>query len=125
MVVSAMSISKEVMWLRSMIPNIAVYSSRTRSHVRLQAMTNPELGYEKPNAPEADRVVKLNYCSVSDLMSIDSIGTKRASAIIEYREKHGPYPVSYTHLRAHETVLDLVCRLLLEKKKHRLSHPTT
>ena len=26
-------------------------------------------------------------------------------------------PVSYTHLRAHETVLDLVCRLLLEKKE--------
>ena len=26
--------------------------------------------------------------------------------------------VSYTHLRAHETVLDLVCRLLLDKKKH-------
>ena len=25
--------------------------------------------------------------------------------------------VSYTHLRAHETVLDLVCRLLLEKQK--------
>ena len=29
----------------------------------------------------------------------------------------GVYTVSYTHLRAHETVLDLVCRLLLEKKK--------
>ena len=29
-------------------------------------------------------------------------------------------PVSYTHLRAHETVLDIVCRLLLEKKKN---HP--
>src|SRR5450756_3029679 len=28
---------------------------------------------------------------------------------------HGP--VSYTHLRAHETRHDLVCRLLLEKKK--------
>ena len=26
-------------------------------------------------------------------------------------------PVSYTHLRAHETSQDLVCRLLLEKKK--------
>ena len=25
-------------------------------------------------------------------------------------------PVSYTHLRAHETRHDLVCRLLLEKK---------
>ena len=30
--------------------------------------------------------------------------------------------VSYTHLRAHETVLDLVCRLLLEKKKILSSH---
>ena len=29
--------------------------------------------------------------------------------------------VSYTHLRAHETVLDLVCRLLLEKKKHNIT----
>ena len=28
-----------------------------------------------------------------------------------------PQAVSYTHLRAHETVLNLVCRLLLEKKK--------
>ena len=28
--------------------------------------------------------------------------------------------VSYTHLRAHETVLDLVCRLLLEKKNNNI-----
>src|SRR5660398_123741 len=27
-------------------------------------------------------------------------------------------PVSYTHLRAHETKANLVCRLLLEKKKN-------
>eukprot|EP00656_Telonema_subtile_P005774 TRINITY_DN12638_c0_g3_i3.p1 TRINITY_DN12638_c0_g3~~TRINITY_DN12638_c0_g3_i3.p1 ORF type:complete len:106 (-),score=22.95 TRINITY_DN12638_c0_g3_i3:20-337(-) len=33
---------------------------------------------------------------------------------------HTFMPVSYTHLRAHETVLDLVCRLLLEKKKKNL-----
>eukprot|EP00657_Telonema_sp_P-1_P000699 TRINITY_DN1136_c0_g1_i1.p1 TRINITY_DN1136_c0_g1~~TRINITY_DN1136_c0_g1_i1.p1 ORF type:complete len:171 (+),score=40.03 TRINITY_DN1136_c0_g1_i1:106-618(+) len=32
-------------------------------------------------------------------------------------KSHAPEPVSYTHLRAHETVLDIVCRLLLEKKK--------
>ena len=32
--------------------------------------------------------------------------------------QHGWIPVSYTHLRAHETVLDLVCRLLLEKKNN-------
>src|SRR5450759_3403584 len=29
------------------------------------------------------------------------------------------FPVSYTHLRAHETRHDLVCRLLLEKKKQK------
>ena len=35
--------------------------------------------------------------------------------------------VSYTHLRAHETVLDLVCRLLLEKKTYYndISRPTS
>ena len=32
--------------------------------------------------------------------------------------------VSYTHLRAHETVLDLVCRLLLEKKKNEMIYTT-
>ena len=31
--------------------------------------------------------------------------------------RHSLRAVSYTHLRAHETVLDLVCRLLLETKK--------
>src|SRR5665648_555647 len=30
--------------------------------------------------------------------------------------------VSYTHLRAHETRHDLVCRLLLEKKKNNKKH---
>ena len=32
--------------------------------------------------------------------------------------RHVAAPVSYTHLRAHETVLDLVCRLLLETKNN-------
>ena len=36
--------------------------------------------------------------------------------------KTGYEAVSYTHLRAHETVLDLVCRLLLEKKKNNTYH---
>src|SRR5428012_20791 len=34
-----------------------------------------------------------------------------------YRVRGDLVPVSYTHLRAHETRHDLVCRLLLEKKK--------
>src|SRR5665811_2232779 len=38
-----------------------------------------------------------------------ALGQRRADSVKKM-------PVSYTHLRAHETVLDLVCRLLLEKK---------
>ena len=34
-------------------------------------------------------------------------------AMREKQVRH-PIPVSYTHLRAHETEADLVCRLLLE-----------
>ena len=39
---------------------------------------------------------------------------KKAATANEARDN----PVSYTHLRAHETVLDLVCRLLLAKKPY-------
>ena len=46
-----------------------------------------------------------------------------AEPVARQAQRHHPQQtasdvaVSYTHLRAHETVLDLVCRLLLEKKK--------
>ena len=39
-------------------------------------------------------------------------------AFFDIESQHSLSSVSYTHLRAHETVLDLVCRLLLEKKKN-------
>ena len=44
--------------------------------------------------------------------------TRRLARMLDAEPPHviGYLPVSYTHLRAHETVLDLVCRLLLEKK---------
>ena len=51
------------------------------------------------------------------------LGGKRVVVSVRVLGSDGPAftdaapPVSYTHLRAHETVLDLVCRLLLEKKK--------
>src|SRR5664280_3547349 len=40
-------------------------------------------------------------------------GPGRRTDRCRVRVAAGPVPVSYTHLRAHETVLDLVCRLLL------------
>ena len=54
------------------------------------------------------------------VVAFDVEGTNwKGQSTLENAE--GPYDtgaVSYTHLRAHETVLDLVCRLLLEKKKN-------
>ena len=57
-----------------------------------------------------------------DRAGLDRIGAHRQAADAAWppaSRAHGgePESVSYTHLRAHETVLDLVCRLLLEKKK--------
>ena len=40
-----------------------------------------------------------------------------ADAMRDFGVPVDPQPVSYTNLRAHETVLEIVCRLLLEKKK--------
>eukprot|EP00656_Telonema_subtile_P033605 TRINITY_DN3734_c0_g1_i4.p1 TRINITY_DN3734_c0_g1~~TRINITY_DN3734_c0_g1_i4.p1 ORF type:complete len:299 (-),score=94.86 TRINITY_DN3734_c0_g1_i4:23-919(-) len=50
---------------------------------------------------------------------LEAMGSAQDNALEEQMSKAGSVEaaVSYTHLRAHETVLDLVCRLLLEKKK--------
>ena len=59
--------------------------------------------------------------TVSTLTAIAVLGLGglllRSSAVDAQTGTSSPGAVSYTHLRAHETVLDLVCRLLLEKKK--------
>ena len=68
-------------------------------------------------------------CAAKKTASVSSSDnqTKVASVVMEADEamkaSKGAITVSYTHLRAHETVLDLVCRLLLEKKK--IHEPTT
>eukprot|EP00658_Telonema_sp_P-2_P023432 TRINITY_DN19388_c0_g1_i3.p1 TRINITY_DN19388_c0_g1~~TRINITY_DN19388_c0_g1_i3.p1 ORF type:complete len:269 (-),score=75.80 TRINITY_DN19388_c0_g1_i3:15-821(-) len=43
----------------------------------------------------------------------------------EVNRDTGVEPVSYTHLRAHETPEHLVCRLLLEKKKNKVEQKET
>src|SRR5665213_4226139 len=50
--------------------------------------------------------------------AIDTIFEPHDPSHVHARETHlVPGSVSYTHLRAHETGRQLVCRLLLEKKK--------
>ena len=56
---------------------------------------------------------------VAKLAGLPKPVIERARDILESLESGNTASVSYTHLRAHETVLDLVCRLLLEKKKHK------
>ena len=46
----------------------------------------------------------------------DSLGPKTSRRVLATRHIGGEIAVSYTHLRAHETKANLVCRLLLEKK---------
>src|SRR5659263_699029 len=81
---------------------------------------------------QADITVGSNYidCSSVDIPSeirdvigegSNDLGTIYLSAKVNTWSGFGPrewyVSVSYTHLRAHETRHDLVCRLLLEKKK--------
>ena len=48
---------------------------------------------------------------------LTQIYSSKFQEVQKFLSMTGHVSVSYTHLRAHETVLDLVCRLLLEKKK--------
>ena len=52
------------------------------------------------------------------------VWSKWTEAGVDANDDGGISSVSYTHLRAHETVLDLVCRLLLEKKKNKTTQYT-
>ena len=75
-------------------------------------MDQPETRSEAPEPVEADELNawKRGFTPQAEIWNgrLAMIGLSAGIAVV---------PVSYTHLRAHETVLDLVCRLLLEKKK--------
>ena len=67
------------------------------------------------SAPDQDTTL----FKVGELLTVlwEAHCTMQMQEVPDYLSRHVG-SVSYTHLRAHETVLDLVCRLLLEKKKH-------
>ena len=51
-----------------------------------------------------------------EIIGMSNVGKSALLRLLAQPDVWVQEPVSYTHLRAHETVLDLVCRLLLEKK---------
>ena len=72
-----------------------------------------------PYSPELNRIEKLWHKMKYEWMAFKARSAALLEAdVTEILDGFGSKSVSYTHLRAHETVLDLVCRLLLEKKKH-------
>ena len=57
-------------------------------------------------------------------MDASALSLSRTNRDYLFLDERRIIPVSYTHLRAHETVLDLVCRLLLEKKNLLYTSPS-
>ena len=92
-------------------------------YVKVVDTTNPGIhvssadGYDL-NAIEALSPGYIGEC-IKDLEVTKTADTSFTRTYSWTIDKTVDYPasVSYTHLRANETVLDLVCRLLLEKKK--------
>src|SRR5678810_896830 len=73
---------------------------------------------QQPAQSEAKGYVIL-FSRPHPLIPLQKRGTVRhcKSKLNNYHINLSLLPVSYTHLRAHETGRNLVCRLLLEKKK--------
>src|SRR5664280_3346246 len=78
-------------------------SNRSRSNAMVFSPTTEVL---EPPFTEGAAIRLLADAASNSSNAVKSVATAQTNR-----------PVSYTHLRAHETVLDLVCRLLLEKKK--------
>ena len=65
---------------------------------------------------DTDYPIDASWLPNDGLVSVVSAQKPYDDPGVDYDAAH-IVPVSYTHLRAHETRHDLVCRLLLEKKK--------
>eukprot|EP00656_Telonema_subtile_P054767 TRINITY_DN8262_c0_g1_i3.p1 TRINITY_DN8262_c0_g1~~TRINITY_DN8262_c0_g1_i3.p1 ORF type:complete len:685 (-),score=214.41 TRINITY_DN8262_c0_g1_i3:3-2057(-) len=85
----------------------AAARAHTLEQILERMSVNESEGALKPSILEAEHAIK--DCSTSLDSALHLLQQATLQCDLE--------PVSYTHLRAHETVLDLVCRLLLEKKK--------
>ena len=77
-----------------------------------------EQGWAVEFCGNGDEGLRLATANNFDAVVLDIMlpGRDGLSLLRKLRGEHNPVPVSYTHLRAHETRHDLVCRLLLEKK---------
>src|SRR5450756_2766180 len=101
--------------------------SRTHTYSAYSPMPRTPFTLETRRALPKVRCLLRHHSDAShSVVAISKVSATRAgtdiSQVSESSQESSmgtfPGPVSYTHLRAHETRHDLVCRLLLEKKKH-------
>eukprot|EP00658_Telonema_sp_P-2_P074916 TRINITY_DN64242_c0_g1_i1.p1 TRINITY_DN64242_c0_g1~~TRINITY_DN64242_c0_g1_i1.p1 ORF type:complete len:109 (-),score=9.54 TRINITY_DN64242_c0_g1_i1:16-342(-) len=75
-------------------------------------------------APPSMPPIPMTFTAPAGRFFSSSAGGWLASCCADFGVPALFWPVSYTHLRAHETPEHLVCRLLLEKKNlHIFFHP--
>ena len=79
-------------------------------------VTTSMLATDITNGPGSTYYVAATGSNVNTLGSGGANGKHPDTPFLTVAKALSVATVSYTHLRAHETVLDLVCRLLLEKK---------
>ena len=107
-------------------PRSTLDRSSAASDVYKRQPNDPALHHELGMAYSLDNQYENSISSFLTVIRLDSHFRDVYDHLAWSHIKLGQYehadraltPVSYTHLRAHETVLDLVCRLLLEKKKN-------
>eukprot|EP00658_Telonema_sp_P-2_P072288 TRINITY_DN61444_c0_g1_i1.p1 TRINITY_DN61444_c0_g1~~TRINITY_DN61444_c0_g1_i1.p1 ORF type:complete len:162 (+),score=75.32 TRINITY_DN61444_c0_g1_i1:199-684(+) len=73
----------------------------------------------KTNAELHVRICALDFGDIPSEAETAAAAPQGQQSPPQQQQHQYPPPVSYTHLRAHETPEHLVCRLLLEKKKKR------
>src|SRR5674476_321179 len=97
-------------------------------HVRLDVEVHAEAVLAVHDRPAAVRVhpdrahrvaqtLKLTDHGITGLAHLEADVVHSVAVLVEELPEGGGIAVSYRHIRAHETGRNLVCRLLLEKKK--------
>ena len=101
----------------NLMKGIAMYSASSTSATAIFTQVGQALGGVSINSVDDAMTVAV---SLSDKIATIGQAQGAVSAIDEAASQISDptTPVSYTHLRAHETDSYLVCRLLLEKKRH-------
>jgi len=99
--------------IRELLAN-QIISKLPDGRFRINTHLNQQLDMQRQLADEVDITTKRLFETFYKKMFTQSPTTADLNQQTVCSSK---IPVSYTHLRAHETKANLVCRLLLEKKK--------